>query len=191
MFHCGFDTLRHHSLSCSSPYIHPSVTAINLKLGFIRKKDFFQSSTVKCWYFLAHSEHLALFPLLRSGLETATRPLRPLQDSLLLTVLLLIGVLRSLLIKFCICDEAAFLSLRELSLMYWSSDGVVTFGLPDRALDTTDPVPAKHFRVPCTAPLQTFSLAMIKESPSLLRITIWLLTLSLSSDAVSHYHKAT
>lgn len=35
--------------------------------------------------------------------------------------------------------------------MYWSSDGVVTFGLPDRALDTTDVVSGKRFRVPLEA----------------------------------------
>ncbi len=73
---------------------------------------------MKYWYLSAHPKRLALFSLLRSGLETATHSLRPLQDSLLLTVLLLIGVLRSLLSKFCICDEVAFLSFRELSLMY-------------------------------------------------------------------------
>ena len=32
-----------------------------------------------------------------------------------------------------------FLSLRELSLMYWSFDGVVALGLPDGTLDTTVP----------------------------------------------------
>ena len=36
-FHCGFNTLLYRPLSCSSPYIHPSVTAINLRLGFISK----------------------------------------------------------------------------------------------------------------------------------------------------------
>ena len=51
---------------------------------------------------------LALFHLMRSGIETDTRPLRPLQDGLLLTVLLLIGVSTSLFIKFCICGEVVF-----------------------------------------------------------------------------------
>ena len=51
------------------------------------------------------------------GLETATCPLRPLQGSLLLTILLLIGV----------------------------SDSLVTMGLPDHVLDTTDLVSEKHF----------------------------------------------
>ncbi len=41
MFHCRFDTLRYHSLPSSSPHIHRLVTAINLKLGFISKFDFF------------------------------------------------------------------------------------------------------------------------------------------------------
>lgn len=38
MFYCGFEPLWYHSLSCSSPYIHPS--AINLKLGFNNEEDF-------------------------------------------------------------------------------------------------------------------------------------------------------
>lgn len=42
--------------------------------------------------------------------------------------------------EFCICDEAASLSHRELSCMYLSSDGVFTLGLPDHDLDATDPV---------------------------------------------------
>ena len=105
-----FDTLWYHSLSCLSPYMHPSVTAINLKSHLDSSV-----STVKCWYFLAHYKCLALFPLLRSGLETATHLLRPLQDSPLLTVLLLIGVLSSLFSKFCICVEIAFLFLRVVS----------------------------------------------------------------------------
>ena len=58
-----------------------------------------------------------LVSILRNGLETATFPLRPLKDSLLMTALLLIGVLHCIFIKFCICDEVAFLSLSELSLM--------------------------------------------------------------------------
>ena len=37
MFHCDCETLWCHSLSCSSPYIHPSVTDTNLSLGFIGK----------------------------------------------------------------------------------------------------------------------------------------------------------
>ena len=41
----------------------------------------------------------------------------------------------------CVCDVVAPLSLRELILMYWSLDSLVTFGLPDHASDTTDPVP--------------------------------------------------
>ena len=96
---------------------------------------------------------------------------RPLQDGPLLTVLKLIWVLCCLFRKFSICVEVAFPALREPSLMYWSSDCVVTLGLPDRAANTADPVP-------CTAPLETFTLAMIWgwESPSLLRIWIWLLT---------------
>lgn len=42
-----------------------------------------------------------------------------------------------------------------------SPDGVVTFGLPDRALITNDLVSTKHVRVPCTVPLETFTLAMV------------------------------
>ena len=37
---------------------------------------------------------------------------------------------------------------------------MVTFGLPDDTLDTTVPVSAKHFRVNCTAPLETFSVVI-------------------------------
>lgn len=99
MFHCQFDTLQYHALSCSSTYIHPPVAAINLKLGFSSKQDFFQSSAVKCWYFLAHPKCLAWSLLLRSGLENASHPLR--QGSFPLTVLLLIGVVHSLFNK---CD---------------------------------------------------------------------------------------
>ena len=62
-----------------------------------------------------------LVSILRNGLETATFPLRPLKDSLLMMALLLIGVLHCIFIKFCICDEVAFLSLSELSLMRWFS----------------------------------------------------------------------
>lgn len=132
---------------------------------------------MKFCFFLAHPKRLSLFPLPRNGSETAIHPLRLIQDS----PPLLIGVLCSLFIKFYIGDEVAFLSLRELSLVDWSSDGVVTFGLSDRALDTADPVSA----VPCTVLLETFSLARIWrwESLSLLWITIWLLTPSLGSDA--------
>ena len=76
-------------------------------------------------------------------------PLRPLQDSLLSTVLYLIRVMHCLFRKFCICDEAAFLSLWKLSLMYRSSDGAVTSGLPHLALDTTDPVSGPKCKCKC------------------------------------------
>lgn len=48
------------SLCCQSPYIHPSVTATNLRLHIICKWVFFPSSTVKCWYVSACHECLAL-----------------------------------------------------------------------------------------------------------------------------------
>ena len=69
---------------------------------------------------------------------------------------------------FCICEEDVF------PLMYWSSDGVITLALPDRALDTTDPVSLKRFRVPCTALSEIFKPAVVwrYERPSLLWITI-------------------
>lgn len=88
-----------------------------------------------------------------------------------------------LIYKFCISDELASLSLRELSLIYWSYDVVVTFGLPDRALDTADPFFTKLKKMHRAAPLETFCLALIWhwKSSSLLRIRIWLLTLSRSS----------
>lgn len=40
IFNCGFEPLWYHSLSYSSPHVHPSATAINLKLGFNNEKDF-------------------------------------------------------------------------------------------------------------------------------------------------------
>lgn len=75
--------------------------------------------------------------------------------------------------------------LSEQRLMYWSCD-VVTFGVADLALDTTDQVSTKYFWAVCTAPLETFSIAKICcwENPSLLRVT-----LSFSSD-VLHYHSS-
>lgn len=42
LFHCRFNTLWCHSLSCSSTYIHPSIS-----------RPCFQWSTVKCWYRLS------------------------------------------------------------------------------------------------------------------------------------------
>lgn len=53
---------------------------------------------------------------------------------------------RSLFGKFCICDEDLY-----VSLMYWSSDGVVTFGLDNRGLDASDPVSVECFKVPWTS----------------------------------------
>lgn len=58
---------------------------VGCQLGFINEYNFFQSSTVKFWYFLAELRCLALFPLLGCPLETATGS--P-QGKLLLTVLL-------------------------------------------------------------------------------------------------------
>ena len=50
--------------------------------------------------------------------------------------------------------------------MYWSSGGVVTSGLSDRASDTADSVSAKCFRVTYTAPLQTCSCGLtVRETP--------------------------
>lgn len=73
---------------------------------------------------LVYSEHLALFPLLRSCLET--------------THLLLLNHHKTSQVFFwqyrCWLESWVFLSFGKLSLMYWSSYGVVTFGLPDRAL---------------------------------------------------------
>lgn len=88
-------------------------------------------------------------------------------------------VLRSLSGKFCVWDEVAFLSLREQSLMYWSSVGVFTFALPDRALDAADPVSAKCFRV-----LRTRFCRNLRSCHDLLRKTIWLLTFSRCFDDV-------
>lgn len=49
------------------------------------------------------------------------------------------------------------LQLRELSLMYRSSDGVVTIGLPDRAFEATDLVAVKCFRGPAFCPVMIWS----------------------------------
>ena len=59
----------------------PFVTAINLKLVFMSKLDFYHSLTVEFCYFSAHSKCLTSWEV---GLETTTTPLTPLQHSLLL-----------------------------------------------------------------------------------------------------------
>lgn len=63
--------------------------------------------------------------------------------------------------------------------MSGSSDGVVTFSLPDRVWETNVPVSSQCFKVNCLTSTETLSLAMIwcREGLSLLRITIGLLTL--------------
>lgn len=67
-------------------------------------------------YIKAHPKCLALFLFVRSGLETSHR-LRQLWNSPLLTVFLtVLWRLDSLFSKFC--DEIAFLSLGEQSLIY-------------------------------------------------------------------------
>ena len=101
-----------------------------------------------------HLKTVSLFPLLRCGSQTATCP--P-QDSPLLTGLLLIGFFHSFVNKFCICDKVAFLSLRELNLMNWSSDGVVTLGLLDRVFGYNWSSLCK-----VTASWETFSWTMIE-----------------------------
>lgn len=82
------------------------------------------SSAVKCcWCFFVPLTCLALFPLLGSGLETATRPPRPLHDSLF------DSTFADWPLKFFrkFFDEDALLSL---SAVYWFSGGVVwSFGL--------------------------------------------------------------
>ena len=64
--------LWYHSLSCSCPYIQPSVTAIIFNLDSPINRTFF--SIVKCWCFLVHLKCLALFHLLGSGSETTRYP---------------------------------------------------------------------------------------------------------------------
>lgn len=133
---------------CLLPYSFMLLLQIHDLLGLTSSRIFFQLSAGKCWYVQAHTKCLTLFTLLKSSLDI-TRPLRPL--SLLLAVYLLIRVSDSLFSKCFIRDEAVFLSLSKQSLMYWSSDDVVAFGLPDRALDTTDPLSSKCFRAPRAA----------------------------------------
>ena len=64
-----------HFLSCSSPYIHPSVTDTNPSLGFISKLTFF---IIRCelLVFLSPPQVFVPVSVLKSGLETATHPLR-------------------------------------------------------------------------------------------------------------------
>lgn len=62
-----------------------------------------------------------------SQLTVEESPWVVLWDGLLWTGPLLTGVLGNI----CICDEFAFLSLREQSLKCWFFDGLVTFGLPN------------------------------------------------------------
>ena len=99
--------------------------------------------------FLSPPQLFVLVSLLRSGLETTPHPLRPLEDSLHLTGRLLSLELFRI---FCICDEAAFLSIRWVSLLYWSCDSVWSlWGLPDGALDTNWSIFYKVFQVLCSA----------------------------------------
>lgn len=70
-------------------------------------KSFFFPVILKCVVKCIHW-CVALFLLLRSGAETATCPLGPLQDVLLLTLLLLILVPCALFRNSCDCEEVAF-----------------------------------------------------------------------------------
>ncbi len=78
LFHCRLDTPV--SFSLLSVFLHTPFCDCHKSQTWI-----YQSSTVKCWHFLAHPKRLTLFPILRNGIETATCPLRPLQDTILLT----------------------------------------------------------------------------------------------------------
>lgn len=98
---------------------------------------------------------------MRSGFETSIHPVEKTTRQLFIDPTFSNWVLLSSLSKFCVSDEVVYLSLREKSLMYRSSDSVTTFGLPDQAFDINYPVSVKSFRVPCTSLLETFSLAKI------------------------------
>lgn len=108
---------------------------------------------------------VSLFPFLRRGLGFAhsspdTTAQQPSFDSTLV-----IGVL------------LALNSVSVVRLFYhWPKFGDVMFSLSDPALDRTDPQ-----RVPHTASLETLCIAItcFWVSPSLLLITVWLLTLLL------------
>lgn len=182
--------IRYYTLppSCPSPYVNPSVSAINLKLGSISELEFIQSSTVKCLDISAHPGRLASFPLPKkcfwnccSSSETTTTP-APCVFVCSPGRTVAVRVLLSLFSKFLTCDEVVFLSLRELDalkvVMVWSRSA----GL-DRALDASDPVCAESSGAQSAASSETFSPAAI--FCCLFRTTFWLLTLSLSSDAVS------
>lgn len=167
-------------------YTQPSVTTINLKLEFLVKTCFFfkqfrwNAAVAK----LTKAFDLASSP--EKWFRNAIVPLRAQLHSLLLTGLLLIGVLCSLA-NFASLLKLLFYLLVNTALMYWSSHSVVSFGLPDRALDTTDTISAKCFRVPGTAFLENFSLALIWFWE-----TTWLLkTLAKFWCTRSHYDNAT
>lgn len=113
-------------------------------------KIFLQPSRLKFWYCLAHAHHCC-----RSGLETATLPLSPHFASCLLTVLVLTGVLcwvglHLRYILFCL-----------VSMLAWSSYGVVTLRLPGLALDENDMVCENLSRVHILPPTESFNLAAI------------------------------
>lgn len=99
----------------------------------------------------------------------------------------------------CVCFEICIRFIfHYLSLTIWVKKIVyvnhrlclvfVTVCLLRSHSDTNDPVCATWFKGPCTVHLETLSLAMIWcwERSSKLGITMWLLTLSLSSGDISH-----
>lgn len=107
---------------------------------------------------------------MRSGFETSIHPVEKTTRQLFIDPTFSNWVLLSSLSKFCVSDEVVYLSLREKSLMYQSSDSVTTFGLLHvvvkqivllQAFDINYPVSVKSLRVPCTSLLETFSLAKI------------------------------
>lgn len=92
---------------------------------------------MKCRYCLAHPKCLILCTLLTSGLESATYPLRPLQERFFDSTF---GDCLVFYLSNCVSNKTAsfFIYLRHQSLIYLSSDDVVTFGLSDCASDDLD-----------------------------------------------------
>lgn len=100
-----------------------------------------QLSAVKCWYDL---KDLALFSLLSSDFYKPLVLWHHHSIGLFLRTLAEWSP-ASLFGKLCSCNEVGFLSLGAQSLMYWSSHGMISVGLPFCTSAITDPGSSKCF----------------------------------------------
>lgn len=82
----------------------------------------FVQKTSSCWVLFLWLKHVVTKPLLRKERQSQTDLQDGYSSSEISTWHAFLHPL------FCICDEFAFLSLGEQSLMSWSSDGVVNSG---------------------------------------------------------------